>query len=239
MNGRFQKMCPRVYVVSLPTDLKRRSHSKKILSKYGIAPKFIDGIVVEDIGEDSFKFPAFYKDKDNYSQEELLAYRKRICGVTQAHLNALERGIKDAEENPSLFFLILEDDISLCQDFDLAVMRLYDKLEEDNRKWIACNLQVRMYSSVAGKNKKDQIANDTYYKGTTWGHQGYMYNCRELVKLKDFYNVLKYGCQEEIDNFYTRLVNHFNLYGSIVPIVAQKDEFVSNISTRDDYINNI
>jgi GR25 family glycosyltransferase involved in LPS biosynthesis len=239
MNGRFKKMCPKVYVVSLPTDIRRRAHTEDILKPYAIEPEFIDGVIVEDIGEDMFKHPGFYKDIGDATEEEVLTYRKRICGVTQAHLHALKKGIENAEEENSLIFLILEDDIELCEDFDEAVINLYDKLESDNRNWIACNLQVRMYSSMAGKNKKDQIANDTYYKGTTWGHQGYMYNCRELPRLKDFYHVLKYGCQEEIDNFYTRLVNHFNLYGSIIPIVAQKDDFVSNISTRNDYINNI
>lgn len=231
MSQVFNSLFQKVYVVSLPEDKERRENISRQLWMYDIEPVFVDGVRIKNLNDKFFKFPNFYKRNKPKSEEEETSYRKRICGTYLAHLNALDK-MMDLEEDTGSLGMILEDDIILCPNFVSCVENLVDDLTF-HEEWMCCNLQSRLYKKCLYDGKTPN-----YYRGNTWGHQGFIYNkIDERSKLEKFVEVIRWGCNEEIDNFYTRLVEYFPMFGSTNSIVAQCEDFESRISTRKDYIN--
>lgn len=229
----FKTLFDKIYVVSLPKDIERRKSIADQLDIYGLKPTFVDGVIMESISDNSFLHVDFWKDKDkDKDKDKFVDYRKKVCGTYLAHLNALER-VLDFSEGKSFYGMILEDDIILKPNFTDRVLELIDGLEKEE-KWLCCSLQKRLYKELC-----EESSNSLYYRGTTLGHQGYIYNrVGQRNLLEKFYSVLRWACNEEIDMFYTRLVHHFPIFGTSIPIVAQGD-FESNISNDKGYINKV
>ena len=233
---RFDILFDKVYVVSLPSDIKRRESIAQELSCYGLEPSFVDGVQMNSIADNAFLSVGFWKEKEKEKEKEkFVEYRKRVCGAYLAHLQALQK-VFDFDTIKSKCGMILEDDVILSSGFKDKVVKLIDSLEEREDSWLCCSLQRRLYQNVC----HDETESSLYFKGTTYGHQGYIYNRYCDKNLLDcFFSVLRWGCNEEIDSFYVRLSRYFPIFGTNISILRASEKFESNISLDKDYLNKI
>ena len=172
------------------------------------------------------------KQKNPYGNHE---YRAGVLGCALSHFNIWNkyRQIPSYKEND--FILILEDDITLCDDFNIKLNNLIDDLDKDP-KWGLVFLGFSDYRNFNDKKISDKLIR---FSGETRLNGGgtYAYLIRKKAAEKLVQLALKYRIQQPIDWFLIEQMDEIVMYKCVKDLVFSV--VANNIDRADSDVQNL
>ena len=226
---------------TLMVNLDRRSdRMEKFYKTYGdVYPNIIRFSAVDGKTFD-FKNQMNLFDLKNYPNKQKNPYgnhgwKSGVLGCALSHFNIWNkyRQIPSYKEND--FILILEDDIELCDDFNIKLNNLIDDLDKDE-KWGICFLgftDYKDFNDVKFSDKLIKFSSEMRLNGG--GTFGYLIRKKAAEKLVQL--ALKYKIQQPIDWFMIEQFDEIICYKCEPELVFSA--MANNIDGADSDVQNL
>jgi len=212
-------------------NLDRRSdRMEKFYKKYGdIYPNIIRFPAIDGKTYD-FKNDLNLFDLKDYPLKQKNPYNNHgwkagVLGCALSHFNIWNKFRQIHQQKENDFILILEDDITLCENFNIKLNNLIDVLDKDE-KWGLCFLgftDFKNFNDVKISDKLIRFSNEPRDRGG--GTFGYIIRKKAAKKLVE--NALKYKIQQAIDWF---MIEQFD---EIVSYKAEPELIFSAMANND------
>jgi len=172
------------------------------------------------------------KQKNPYSNH---GWKSGVLGCALSHFNIWNKFRQIPSHKNNNFILILEDDIELCDDFNIKLNNLIDDLDNDP-KWGICFLgftDYRNFNDIKFSDKLIRFSDETRLNGG--GTFSYIIRKRAAEKLVQL--ALKYKIQQPIDWFLIEQMDEIVMYKAEPELVFSA--VANNVDGADSDVQNL
>ena len=247
MKEKFQKLFPNLqyliiqknddfnYVTLIVNLDRRRDRIEKFYNTYiKKYPNFFKKLIrfpavdgkTYDFKDDMHLFDLkqlpFKKQRNPYDNH---GYRAGVLGCSLSHFNIWKKLVETDEQKENDFIFVVEDDIQLCDNFDIKLNELLNDLNKD-KKWGICFVGFTDYKNFNDTKISDKLIQ---FSGETRLNGGgtFAYLIRKKGARKLVENALKYKIQQAIDWFMIEQMDEIIMYKSepelVFSVVANND----------------
>ena len=144
-------------------------------------------------------------------------YKAGVLGCALSHFNIWKKLVETDQQKENDFILVLEDDIKLCDNFDIKLNELLNDLNKDE-KWGICFVGFTDYKDFGDTKISDKLIQ---FSGETRLNGGgtFAYLIRKKGARKLVENALKYKIQQAIDWFMIEQMDEIIMYKCVQDLV--------------------
>ena len=222
-----EKINNKIYIINLDRRSDRKFNMKLKLNKYpNIKYEFYRAIDGKELQINNKIVDIFY----NNSFQNL----KGIIGCALSHYTLWEQLINDKEHN---FYIIFEDDIELCENFDIKLNEIIKKFNKNNYDLLYLGT-FHNYNNY-NKNNDDIFEYNILYRHQANGTFGYIISKKAAKDIIEFID--KNSCFKPIDYilYYGIKTNPYFLKNNLVssPNASKNSNLDSDIQNNEEYFN--
>jgi len=261
MKEKFQKLFPNFQYlmiqknndfnyVTLMVNLTRRSDRiEKFYNTYNKKyPEFLKKLIrfpavdgkTYDFKDDMHLFDLkqlfpFKKQRNPYDNH---GYKAGTLGCSLSHFNIWKKLVETDKQKENDFIFVVEDDIQLCDNFDIKLNELLNDLNKD-KKWDICFVGFTDYKNFGDTKISDKLIQ---FSGEARNRGGgtFAYLIRKKGARKLVENALKYKIQQAIDWFIIEQMDEIVcykaepelIYSAIANNDPNSDSDVQNLNQR-------
>ena len=220
---------------------RRTDRMEKFYKKYGdVYPNIIRFSAVDgkthdfknDLNLFDLKILPLKKQKNMWGTHQ---YKAGTLGCALSHYNIWNKYMQIEHHKENDFILILEDDINLCDDFNIKLNDLIDDLDKDP-KWGICFLGFHDFYNYNDKKISDKLIRFSE-EARHRGGGTFAYIIRKKAAKKLVHLALKHKIQQAIDFFMIEQMDEIVMYKADPELVFSA--MANNVDGADSDVQNL